>query len=218
MHNRWCALFDWDGVIVNTSTLHERSWDLLAQETGHALPPGHFQRSFGMRNEEIIPRILGWSDDPAVIARLALRKEELFREDVRRQGMDTLPGVRDWLARLDAAGIPRALASSAPRKNIEVILDILGLDGFGAVIAAEDVTRGKPAPDVFLAAARALGFPAEWAVVFEDAPVGVAAGRAAGMRVVAVTTTHPADRLAAADRQVARLDELTVDGLGAWFA
>lgn len=207
----WGAIFDWDGVLVDSSAHHERSWELLAAETGYRLPPDHFRRGFGMKNEQIISELLGWSRDPAEIRRLSLRKEELFRESVRSGGIAPLPGVREWLERLDRAGIPRIIASSTHRENIETILRLTGMDGFQGIISAEDVERGKPAPDVFLLAAARLGLPPTRCVVFEDAPVGLAAARAAGMRVVAVTTTNPADTLKAADLIVPRLDALSIE-------
>ncbi|MBU4461380.1 MAG: HAD family phosphatase [Verrucomicrobia bacterium] len=210
----WVAIFDWDGVIVDSSAHHERSWERLAAEEGLPLPADHFRRGFGMKNEEIIPDLLEWTRDPAEVRRLSLRKETIFRDLVRASGIRPLPGVEAWLRRLDAAGIPRIVASSTHRENIETLLAILGLGGFAGIVAADDVRRGKPDPEVFLLAARRLGADPARGVVFEDTPVGIEAARAGGMRVVAVTTTHPASRLARAHRTVARLDELTPDEVG----
>ncbi|NBR64083.1 MAG: HAD family phosphatase, partial [Verrucomicrobia bacterium] len=104
-------------------------------------------------------------------------------------------------------------------ENVRLGLRKLGLGKFFRVaVTAEHVERGKPAPDVFLQVARRLGVPAERCVVFEDAPAGVAAGRAAGMRVVGVTTTHPEGHLDGVFREVARLDELTVPEVLRWFS
>jgi len=97
-------------------------------------------------------------------------------------------------------------------------LRILGLERFFVTaVTAEDVERGKPAPEVFLEVARRLGAEAGRCVVFEDAPAGVEAGRAAGMKVVGVTTTHPGGHLEGVDREVERLDELRVEELAEWF-
>ena len=215
----WAALFDWDGVIIDSSSHHEESWERLAREITRPLPPGHFKAGFGRKNEFIIPEILGWTSDPAEIRRLSLRKEELYRSVVAERGLAPLPGVRTWLERLQAAGVPCAIGSSTHRANIELSLGLIGLaEFFRAIIAAEDVRQGKPDPDVFLAGAARLGCAPERCVVFEDAHVGIAAARAAGMKVVAVATTHPVAELTAADLAVSRLDELDPAQLAAWFA
>jgi len=162
--------------------------------------------------------LLGWSTDLAEIQRLSLRKEEWYREVVKEWGIEPLPGVRVWLERLEAAGIACGIGSSTEKKNVELGLRILGLERFFVTaVTAEDVQRGKPAPDVFLEVARRLGAEAGRCVVFEDAPAGVEAGRAAGMKVVGVTTTHPGGHLEGVDREVERLDELRVEELAEWF-
>jgi HAD superfamily hydrolase (TIGR01509 family) len=213
----WGALFDWDGVIVDSSRFHEESWDRLSAETGKPLFPGHFRKTFGMINEEIIPRLLRWTDDPAEIRRLSRRKEELFRGIAREQGIAALPGAESWLRRLRGERVPCAVASSTQRENIEMILGLIGFDFFDAIVSSEDVVKGKPDPSVFLAAAMKIGRPPSRCVVFEDAHVGVAAARAAGMRVVGVATTHPADTLAGCDLVVRRLDEIPFESVEAWF-
>jgi beta-phosphoglucomutase-like phosphatase (HAD superfamily) len=92
------AIFDWDGVIVDSSSHHEESWERLAKETGFTLPEGHFRRGFGMKNEFIIPNLLNWSNRPPEIRQLSLRKEELYREILLEWGIiRSLPGVIEWL-------------------------------------------------------------------------------------------------------------------------
>jgi beta-phosphoglucomutase family hydrolase len=212
------AIFDWDGVVIDSSQQHEASWERLAAEEGLKLPLGHFKKSFGMKNEKIIPELLAWTRDPVEIRRLSLRKEALYRDIVVERGISPLPGVKDFIAGLQAAGIPRSVGSSTHRENIETILEVMGFTGrFDAIVTAEDVLHGKPDPEVFLKAAQKIGIPPERCVVFEDAHVGIAAARAAGMKVVAVATTHPASELDG-DRVVHRLDELTPDDLRALVA
>ena len=212
----WAALFDWDGVVVDSSRLHALSWDLLAAAEGLTLPDGHFKKGFGRKNESIIPGILGWTSDAAEIRRLSLRKEEFYRQAVRQQGLELLPGVRTWLEALRAAGVPCVIGSSTVRANIDVVLDVLQVRSFFRdVISGDDVQHGKPAPDIFLRAAERAGHRPDRCVVFEDAVVGIQATRAGGMRVVAVTTTSPAAALAEADLIVDRLDQLSVAQVGA---
>jgi beta-phosphoglucomutase family hydrolase len=214
----WGAIFDWDGVVIDSSRQHEESWERLAREVGKPLPAGHFKAGFGMKNEFIIPNILAWESDGAAVRRLSLRKEALYREIVQERGMEPLPGVRTWLERLAAAGIPRVIGSSTHRENIEVSLDVLGLRSFfGQIVTAEDVSHGKPDPEVFLKAAEKIGMPAARCVVFEDAHVGIEAAHRAGMRVIAVATTNPLEALGKADKAVNRLDELAVEEISKWF-
>lgn len=214
----FAALFDWDGVILDSSALHEASWERLAAEIGKPLPEGHFKAGFGRKNEFIIPNLLGWTSDSAEVARLSGRKEALYREIVAERGVAPLPGVEIWLSRLADAGVPCVIGSSTHRDNIDLALRILGLERFFAgIVTAEDVSHGKPHPEVFLKAAGRAGVPPERSVVFEDAYVGIEAARAGGMKVVAVASTNPAESLTMADAVVHRLDELTVPQLAAWF-
>ena len=210
------AIFDWDGVIINSAEHHERSWERLATEAGLPLFEGHFKAGFGMKNEVIIPELLKWTTELEEIQRLSLRKEAIYREVVVERGIVALPGVETWLKMLRDAGVGCVIASSTHRQNILISLDAIGLGSyFEAIVAAEDVTRGKPDPEVFLTAAKKLGVEAGRAVVFEDALVGVAAAQAAGMRVATVTTTNPRTALvgAKADWVVDRLDQLGVQEL-----
>lgn len=214
----WAALFDWDGVIIDSSSHHEESWERLAHEIGRPLPAGHFQRSFGRKNEFIIPEILDWTHEPADIHRLSLRKEALYRAVVAERGVESLPGVRTWLDRLRSAGVPCAIGSSTHRENIELSLGLIGLaEYFRAIVTSEDVKQGKPHPEVFLTAAARLGCVPARCVVFEDAHVGIEAARAGGMKVVAVATTHLLAELTAADLAVRSLDELDPAQLASWF-
>jgi len=187
-------------------------------EEGKILPEGHFLKGFGRRNVEIMRDMLHWSEDLNEIQRLSLRKEELYREVVKDWGIEPLPGVRQWLERLREGGIACGIGSSTEEKNVKLGLEILDLEMFfKTAVTAEHVKRGKPAPDVFLEVARRLGARSERCVVFEDAPAGVEAGRAAGMKVVGVTTTHPGGHLESVDREVERLDELSIQEVESWF-
>jgi beta-phosphoglucomutase family hydrolase len=214
--SKFAAIFDWDGVVIDSSAQHEKSWELLAAEIRKPLPAGHFKKGFGKKNQVIIPDLLDWSHDPEEIRRLGDRKEELYRELVRQGGMVILPGARELLAALKASGIPRAVGSSTPRSNLDSIFASTGLNGFfDAVVSADDVVNGKPAPDVFLKAASLLGIPPQRCVVLEDALFGIEAAHRAGMKVVAVATTNPRDLLRHADRAVESLEEVSVADLQA---
>ena len=208
------AIFDWDGVLIDSSAHHEAAWERLAKERGLPLPEGHFKRGFGMKNEVVIPKVLQWGDQPELVQELSLRKEALYREIILERGISTLPGAREWLEELHENGIPCVIGSSTHRLNIEVSLQVLGLkDFFASVVSAEDVSHGKPDPEVFLVAASRIDRPPSQCVVFEDALVGIEAAHRGGMKVVAVASTNPFEALKSADVVVHRLDELSIPQL-----
>ena len=213
------AIFDWDGVVIDSSSHHEESWERLAAETGFALPPDHFKKGFGMKNAFIIPKLLKWTEAPDGVRRLSLRKEELYRNIVLERGIAPLPGVTGWLDELSRYGIPCAIGSSTERLNIDTILGVLGIRHyFSAIVSADDVSHGKPDPEVFLTAAERIKREPARCVVFEDALVGIEAAHRGGMKVIGVATTNPIELISTADLAVRRLDELSIDKLAALFA
>lgn len=209
---RAVAIFDWDGVVVDSSAAHEQAWARLAAAEGLPLLPGSFLRGFGKRNEVIIPEIHGWTRDPAEIRRLSLAKEARYRELAAGGLIRLLPGVRELLAALRAAGIPRVIGTSTHRANLELAFDRFGLGGeFDGAVSSEDVTRGKPDPEVFLKACALAGGDPARSAVFEDTLAGVAAAKAGGFRAVALCTTNPREVMlgSGADAVVADLSEVT---------
>jgi beta-phosphoglucomutase len=208
------AIWDVDGTLVDTAELHFAAWVDLAGAIGRPFTRADFAATFGRRNPEIIRALFDPGASDAAVADLGERKEQVYRDAARRQGVALLPGVKELLDGLRALGWKQAVGSSAPRANLELILDLTGTrEYFDAVVAAEDTTRGKPDPQVFLAAAEKLGTPPRRCVVFEDAVAGVQAAKAGGMKCVAVRFVghHPADKLraAGADLVVDSLAEVT---------
>jgi HAD superfamily hydrolase (TIGR01509 family) len=202
------VLWDLDGTLVDSEDYHWRSWrDAMAAE-GIDLSYDRFLASFGLRNDRILRGWLGDSVDPARIQRIGDAKEAEYRRLAEREGLTPLPGAAEWTARLHADGWHQAIASSAPRLNVEVMLRVLHLDRyFDAIAAAEDVTIGKPDPQVFVRAAEHLGVPPSRCIVVEDAPAGIEAARAGGMRSIGVSQTKQLD----ADIFVRSLDQLPPD-------
>jgi beta-phosphoglucomutase family hydrolase len=193
------VIFDWDGVVIDSSAEHERAWEILSDEISRPLVFGHFKRGFGKKNEVIIAEVLWWSDDPPMIEKLAHRKETIYRALVQKRGVQILPGARELLAALQAESIPRAIGSSTPRQNLEAIFSATGLgEFFDAVACGDDVVNGKPAPDVFLLAAQKLALAPVDCLVIEDAHAGIEAAHRAGMPVLAVATTNHISQLDAA--------------------
>lgn len=184
------ALWDVDGTLIDSREYHWLSWQGALDAEGFRVTPEQFADSFGRRNDEILRGYFP-AYSPEEITRVGEAKEVAYRRLVRERGIDLLPGVRRWLERLREEGWRQAVASSAPRANLEVIVEVLGLsDYFAAVASAEDVTEGKPDPQVFLVAAARLGVEPGSCVVVEDAPAGTEAARRAGMRCVGVLASH----------------------------
>jgi beta-phosphoglucomutase family hydrolase len=213
------VIFDWDGVVIDSSAQHERSWEILAQEISKPLSEGHFKLGFGKKNQVIIPEILQWASDAEEVQQLADRKEEIYRELVNQAGVHILPGASELLAALREEGIPAAVGSSTPKGNLNAIFAATGLDEyFQAVVCGDDVTNGKPAPDVFLLAAEKLGLPPGDCLVIEDAHAGIEAALRAGMSVLAVATTNQLADLRMATHAVESLSGVTPARLAAIFS
>lgn len=207
------VIWDLDGVVIDSAEQHWQSWRDLAAETGVPFTEADFRKTFGLRNADIIPQHWATAKTPAMIKQLADRKEAIYRTALRTSAR-TLPGALELMRAVQAAGWHQALGSSAPMENIQLVLDLLDLRTLlDAVVSGEEAPHGKPAPDIFLAAARALNLAPYNCVVIEDAVAGIQAARAAGMRSVAVTNGHPNRELAIADRVVTTLSELTANQL-----
>ncbi len=201
------AIFDHDGVLVDSLAFHQHAWQVLGQRTGLPLTPEFIHETFGMTNPSIFRKLLGDAIAEEEIWRYSDLKEVCYREIAREQ-ITLLDGVRDLLDGLTRAGVRLAIGSSGVRPNLDLTVEVCGLDGrFAAIASLEDIERGKPDPQVFLVAAAKAGAHPRHAVVFEDAPVGIQAAKAAGMHAVGLTTTHPAQALwdAGADEVVERL-------------
>jgi HAD superfamily hydrolase (TIGR01509 family) len=200
----YLAIFDHDGVLVDSLELHQEAWYELGRRTGLDFTPEFIHATFGMTNPSIFRRLLGDAISEEEIWRLSDLKEVCYR-DVARGKIELMQGVRDVLDALSARGVRLAIGSSGARANLELTVTECGLDGrFAAIASLEDITRGKPDPQVFLVAATKAGVDPVRSVVFEDAPVGIQAAKAAGLYAVGVTTTHPAAALeeAGADQVV----------------
>ncbi|MBN1641870.1 MAG: HAD family phosphatase [Anaerolineae bacterium] len=199
LQHRFAVLWDMDGVLVDSGDLHRRAWRLFLARHGHPASDALFHQGFGRPNEEVLP--VYWPDlSAAQVARLSAEKEACYRELVRAEGIAPIPGAIDWVARFHTAGVRQAMATSGCRENAALIVETLGIGpALDAVVAAGDVARGKPAPDVFLHAAACLGVPPARCLVIEDSVYGVRAARAGGMRCLALETTHPARELGQAD-------------------
>ncbi len=185
-----CAIFDMDGVLVDSYHAHFESWQRVAAEQGVSYTEEQFAWSFGRTSREIIKGTWGRGElDDAAIAAIDSRKEALFREIIGRS-FPVMDGAGALLDALRAAGFRIAVGSSAPPENVALVLDRFGGPArFDGVVNGMDVHRGKPDPEVFLLAAERAGAAPADCVVVEDARPGIEAARRAGMAAVALVST-----------------------------
>ena len=182
------VLWDMDGTLVDSAESHWQAWRDTMSREGSPITYEQFQNSFGQRNDSILKQWLGEKATSEVIQRIGDAKEALYRQCVRQQGISPLPGALEWLRLLHRKGWKQAIASAAPRANIETILDVLQVSRcLQAIVSAEDVHRGKPDPEVFLTASTKLGVEPKHCIVVEDAEHGIEAARAAGMKSIGVS-------------------------------
>jgi beta-phosphoglucomutase len=207
------AIWDVDGTLVDTAELHYAAWVQLAGQLGLPFSRADFEATFGRRNPEILRQLFRRDYSDQEVAALGERKEVLYREAAQR-GVDLLPGVQSLLEDLHNAGIRQAIGSSAPRRNVDLILRLTRTERFfDAVVSMEDTQRGKPDPQVFLLAAERLGIAPHRCVVLEDAVAGALAAKAGGMKCIAVTFVghHGPEKMlaAGADLVVPTLTEVS---------
>lgn len=203
------VLWDMDGVLVDSADYHYAAWrEALARE-GYAIGYDEFRATFGQRNDTILRGIFGADLPDAEVNRIADVKEALYRQFVRERGIALLPGVLRHLRTLRASGWRQAIASAAPRANVLAIVNAVEIAPyFDAITSGEEVTRGKPDPQVYLLSAERVQVPPRHCIVVEDAPAGLEGARRAGMRCIGVTSTHAHLE---ADIVVASLDELDAE-------
>jgi beta-phosphoglucomutase len=212
--SRGAVVWDLDGVIVDSAAAHDASWAAMAAEFGVPYSSERdFQGIFGRHNSDIITSLWGVTD-PDVIARMTESKERAFRAGAA--SLKPLPGVLALMQAAIEAGWPQAIGSSAPMENIRLLMAATGTAGYmDAIASGDDVTRGKPDPEVFLLAFKRLHIVPRHGVVIEDAPAGIKAAVAAGAAALGVTTTQTREALleAGAHRVVESLEEVGIDDL-----
>jgi HAD superfamily hydrolase (TIGR01509 family) len=206
-HDIYLAIFDHDGVLVDSLDLHTEAWVEMGKRSGLSFPPRFIHETFGMTNPSIFRKLLGDTVVDHDIQAYSDLKELCYR-DIARGKIELMDGVRDVLDALTRQGVRLAIGSSGVLPNLELTVSECGLTGrFAAIASLEDITHGKPDPEVFLVAAKKAGGVPRRSVVFEDAVVGIQAAKAAGMYAVGVLTTHHAEALlnAGADEVVQNL-------------
>jgi beta-phosphoglucomutase len=199
------AIFDLDGVIVDTAKYHYLAWKRLAQELGFEFKESDNERLKGvsrMKSLEILLEVGGLSLDNDVKLQLADKKNNWYVEYISTiDESELLKGAKEYIVKLRSRGISIALGSAS--KNALTILDRLKISElFDSIVDGNKVSMAKPDPEVFLIAARELGLKPQDCVVFEDAEAGISAARAAGMKTVGI-----------GDRNILKEADIVVPGL-----
>lgn len=214
MFEKYLVIFDMDGVLADTGPIHFQSWVKMANEdAGVNFTKEFFEESFGQQSIPITRKLVGTNVEQALVEKWANLKEKYYREMVKNK-LEAIPGVIELIRDLKKENIKMAVGSSGPLENVELLLTSLKIKHyFDVVITAEDVKNGKPDPDVFLIAANKLDLKPENCLVIEDAPVGIEAAKRAGMKSIALTTTHKREELYQADIIVEDLTNIHKDAI-----
>jgi beta-phosphoglucomutase len=191
-------LWDLDGTIVDTKACHLFTWKIALEMHGYEFDLTLLTENFGRNNTTLLPLLLGFEPDHDLMMKIIDKKESLFRK-IAADWISLVPGVTSWLSAAADLNFSQAIASSAPMENIVTMLGIFNLEScFNKIVSGTNMPA-KPQPDVFLHAADVLNVSPENCLVIEDSVAGVQGARKAGMRCIAVGTTHHQEDMHQAD-------------------
>jgi len=201
--NSFAVIFDMDGVIVDTNPYHKISLKQFCEKYGYRLNEEDLiSKIYGRTNNEWIRNIFGPLPKEKILE-LGEEKEAMFRA-LYKDVIKPLSGLDSFLKELEDRSIPKAIGTSAPRSNVDFVLEHTHLRKyFTTILDQSDVEHGKPNPEIYLKVADRLGFPPQQCIVFEDSLSGVESAQRAGAQVVGVTTTHSHEELAHTDLVIA---------------
>lgn len=193
----WAALFDMDGVLVDNTHFHVNAWLQFAHKYNRPLTKEQYVENInGHVSADAMAYVFDRSISAGELIVLTEEKEAIYRE-LYRPHLQPAPGLLTFLSALKEQQVRLAVGTSAPESNVRFTLDGLPLRPyFDAIVDAGMIQRGKPDPEIYLTAAKRIGVEPADCVVFEDALAGIEAGLRAGMKVVALATTHTHDELA----------------------
>ena len=201
--NSFAVIFDMDGVIVDTNPYHKISLKQFCEKYGYRLNEEDLiGKIYGRTNNEWIQNIFGPLPKERILE-LGEEKEAMFRA-LYKDVIKPLSGLDNFLKELEDRNIPKAIGTSAPRSNVDFVLEHTHLRTyFTTILDQSDVEHGKPNPEIYLKVAHRLGFSPQQCIVFEDSLSGVESAQRAGAKVVGVTTTHSHEELAHTDLVIA---------------
>jgi HAD superfamily hydrolase (TIGR01509 family) len=184
-----------DGLMLDTEPFYQRAWQEAVRRLGHELSDQTFRSFSGISDADSEAALLEQLGPRFPLSEFQATWPELWHEEVQARGVPIKPGIPNLLKILQQHGMPTAVATSSPARRAELALREAGIaEYFSVVVICEAVRRGKPAPDIFLEAARRLQLLASACVVLEDSDSGAHAAAAAGMRVIVIPDRHEPSR------------------------
>mgnify|MGYP004608973607 FL=1 len=187
------ALFDMDGLLIDSERIYRDCWIQAAQELGYTFDEGKALTLRSLDKELANALFIRWFSDETAYERVKARRKEIMNEKIRQEPLQGKPGAHRLICELEKRGIKSAVVTASPQKRAQMHLESVGLNGlFETIITTEDVKKGKPFPDVYLYAAEKLGVKPEECLAFEDSPNGVKSAHEAGCRTVMIPDLTPA--------------------------
>lgn len=214
----FAVIFDMDGVIVHSNPYHKIAIQEFCRAHGHELSDDRLLKHvYGRTNREWITALFGQISNEMIV-RYTEEKEALYRKLFDKE-IQPVKGLVSFLDELEKNNIPRAIGTSAPLSNVDFTLSRTGTRKYFDIILNDTyVTHSKPHPEIYIKCAQALGLPTRQCIVIEDSLSGIQAAKAAGSKVIGITTTHPAEELSHCDLVIDDFDGMTVERLAALAA
>ena len=188
------AIFDMDGLMIDTEKLYLKFWILSAKDFGYDMKPEHVYAIRSMARKYSIPKIKSFLGEDCPTEDIRAHRTELMRDYINEHGLEVKKGLFTLLDYLRAHDIKMAVATATPRNRTTEYLQKIGAaEYFSAVICGDMVETGKPAPDIYLTAAKELGIPPQECAAFEDSPNGIKAAYSAGCHAIMIPDMTPPD-------------------------
>lgn len=212
------VIFDMDGVIVDTNPYHVIALKNFCEKYGFSLSEDEMRNEiFGRTNRVWLKKLFGEETPDIELKKYEEEKEASFRS-IYAPHIKLVPGLTGFLDQLERNKIQKAIATSAPKKNVNFVIAKTGISKyFEIVVDSEYVTNSKPHPEIYLKTAAALNLPARNCVVIEDSLSGVEAGKRAGCKVIGITTTHSKNELKETDLTIKNFDSMSMTKLSLLF-
>jgi beta-phosphoglucomutase family hydrolase len=205
-------IFDMDGTLIASTEADYLAWKKTFADHGKKLTYESYFPLLGVKSADVVRKELKLEGDEVDIA--LAKKLQYFEDIVATKGIQPIPFAEDLLRSLRHLPVTMALATSSRKMKMKMVMEKLNfLQYFDEVVTGEEVHHSKPAPDIFILAAKKLGLAADECVVIEDAASGVTAAKRAGMKCIAITTTHKEEQLAHADLVIHSFEEIDIEHL-----